>query len=162
MWPITGWIRTDRLMGVSPSWGTLQCGVLQKRICMQIWVWVPHTGINLSLNKIICWITHTLTTVHHLMTFNNSTTIEKINCFSVNNNPPIPLYNNIPVELLAKNKFFPNMYLQRIQFLLIHLSCVGIERFFSIISVVVFFVFTPYCKIPWKRSVWPQIPKCPV
>lgn len=26
----------------------------------------PHTGINLSLNKIICWITHTMTTVHHL------------------------------------------------------------------------------------------------
>lgn len=35
-------------------------------------------------------------------TFNNSTTIEKTNCLSVNNNLPIPPYNNIPVELFVK------------------------------------------------------------
>lgn len=39
-------------------------------------------------------------------TFNNSTTIEKTNCLSVNNNPQIPLYNNIPVELFVKTSHF--------------------------------------------------------
>lgn len=74
MLTITGWVPTDRLMGVSPSWDIVQSSVEEKcfwHLDADLSVSVkreesPHTGINLSLNKIICWITHTMTTVHHL------------------------------------------------------------------------------------------------
>lgn len=41
MWTIAGWLPTERLMGVSPSWDTVQSSAEKTSgIWMQIWVWV--------------------------------------------------------------------------------------------------------------------------